>query len=156
MSDLLDFLEARLTEDEQVATNAARPHLASKQWNTDPWLDGTGERCDLRAGALGQLTTHGGCLEVPAGEHAARHDPARVLRDIRAKQSVLFRHVTYATRVERAGDLDLLDLPERLACDGCGWDDGRPRTPSLDGCPELRALAAPYADHSDYRSEWAP
>jgi hypothetical protein len=62
-------------------------------------------------------------------QHIARHDPARVLADCDAKRRIVKLHA-----VTTSGDC--------VACDQ-QYD-------------VLRLLASPYADHPDYRSEWAP
>lgn len=41
-------------------------------------------------------------------------------------------------------------------CPGCGaWLDGRWRTGPGETCRVLAAMAAVYAEHADYRPEWA-
>jgi hypothetical protein len=87
MDDLIEFLRARLDEDEQAAL-AASP---------SPWLvthdplgthvengDGVG-RIVLRSG---RDRRHDEGAEENAA-HIARHDPARVLRDVEAKRTLV-------------------------------------------------------------------
>jgi hypothetical protein len=62
-------------------------------------------------------------------------DPARVLAEVEAKRRVMGRHHNF-----------------QGWCAGCGND----LTHRISDCPELRDLAAPYADHPEYREEWRP
>lgn len=71
-------------------------------------------------------------------EHFARHDPARVLAECEAKRRIVEAHGPY--RMASLG-----------YCSSCG-DVPQVAYP----CPTLRALAAIYADHPDYRVEWRP
>lgn len=61
-------------------------------------------------------------------DHIIRHDPARVLAEVEAKRRVVNRIANHA---------DLM-----------GWDEVHGDV--------LRSLAAVYADHPDYRTEWRP
>ncbi|SDY89990.1 hypothetical protein SAMN05444365_10460 [Micromonospora pattaloongensis] len=87
-NQLLLFLRLRLDEDEVIACGAAGPNARFGIWDVDPWYDGAGERCDLRARGSGVLSGPTG-MAVAVVEHVARHDPARVLRDVRAKRALL-------------------------------------------------------------------
>jgi hypothetical protein len=71
----------------------------------------------------------------PLATHIARHDPARVLRDVAAKRAILAKHGP--------------DLPLEGACLTCYRGEGWP-------CDTLRLLAAIWDDHPDYRAGWAP
>ena len=64
--------------------------------------------------------------------HIVNNDPARVLAEIAAKRRIF--------------ELHRPDSPDRPECVTCG-----PRWP----CRTVEALAAPYADHPDYREEWS-
>ncbi|MBP2583380.1 hypothetical protein J3A78_003858 [Streptomyces sp. PvR006] len=61
-------------------------------------------------------------------DHIVRHDPARVLAEVNAKRRIVTAYENYDN------DAPELDVPESV----------------------LRLLALPYADHPDYRPEWAP
>lgn len=67
-------------------------------------------------------------------EHIVRHDPARVLREVAAKRELLADYERF--------------VAERRRMMG-GWDS-YPET-----SPVLTAFAAVYADHPDYKNEWA-
>lgn len=73
--------------------------------------------------------------------HIARHDPARVLREIAAKRSVVDLHVCPCPA----------DCGE---CGACSGDHHADPTPAP--CETLRHMAAVHADHPDYQQEWAP
>ena len=126
MSELVVFLKARLDDDERVAKGAERTSTAD-------WIQAV-----LRSP-----------FDFRTNDHIARHDPARVLREVEAKRRILARH--------KPGD------PSTNAwaapwCEGCGYEGSLsyPRTEHIDECPELRDLAIAYADHPDYREEWRP
>lgn len=130
---LVAFLNARLDEDEAIANAAAQ---AAHQWwgfgephtdageavtyavSQDPdgtavWVDGDGYYA----------------VDASVTGHIARHDPARVLREVAFKRGVVARLAV--PDPHETGD----DCPE---------------------CATLRLLAAVYADHPDYRQEWKP
>jgi len=121
-NNLVAFLNARLDEDADLARRCAR------------------------AAGCGEWTGHGNAVHSrqvdltefdPAiAQHVARHDPARVLRDVEAKRRVMSRH----TLSPAGGD------PERP------WDDRDDC--QFDGdlwpCDDLLDLALPYRDHPDF------
>ncbi|MFF8840568.1 DUF6221 family protein [Streptomyces sp. NPDC015130] len=74
-------------------------------------------------------------VPVEDAQHIARHSPARVLAEVEAKRQIIKQHERYAA--------------ERRRMMG-GWD------PRSDDSPILSALAAVYADHSDYQPDWRP
>lgn len=131
---LIEFLNARLDEDERIARTAGENEYA--RWAYDPDdIDTNGEvvapdAVDVQHGREGRIyryhhtiTTDSEGLtpavEAHQAHHIARHDPARVLREVAAKRAHLKWASTY-------GYTDLLGY-----------------------------LAYPYSDHPDYRQEWA-
>jgi hypothetical protein len=66
--------------------------------------------------------------------HIARHDPARVLREVAAKRAILAR---YEERPANLGD----SLQQGQECMGLLY--------------AMEALAAVYSDHPDYDPEWS-
>ena len=74
--------------------------------------------------------------------HIARHDPARVLREVGAKRRIVDDH---------APDFDFYCQADST-CKDPNDPDLREQMP----CRYMRWLAAPYDDHPDYRSEWKP
>ena len=67
--------------------------------------------------------------------HIARHDPARVLREVEAGRRILERH---RDCVQYGGGI----------CEHAGAVDPP--------CPDLRDLLCRWADHPDYLPGWAP
>ncbi|WP_406420887.1 DUF6221 family protein [Streptomyces sp. NBC_00842] len=114
MDDLVQFLRDRLDEDARDAEAAG-----------DSWYGYEPEQ---------QIAF----VSVADARHIARHDPARVLREVEAKRQLLRIHRRY------------VDEPDQ-ACLGCAggivWETS---------CPVVRLLALPYADHPDYREDWRP
>jgi hypothetical protein len=107
--EIIEFIRARIDEDEETALDAGSDH-----WELDsPYVGAHGNLSPRRLGAL---------------RHMARHDPARVLREIEAKR-------LRVSAIERW----LVDDP----------DD----PPTL----WLAAVEAqPFSDHPEWRQEWKP
>jgi hypothetical protein len=125
VSDLLEFIEARLTEDEQTAFAAIAEVEQGASWlaiTDDVW-----KRAVFDADRI--------------ADHMARHDPARVLRDVEATRAVLRMREAMALGLE-AADGTLLAGAARV------------RLGAYDNV--LQALATAWSDHEAYRSEWAP
>lgn len=76
MSTLVEFLLARVAEDEAVA-RAAGDEAPS------PWRNDCGTLSDARG------TQMAGYAGEAAGPHIARHDPARVLAECEAKRRIV-------------------------------------------------------------------
>ena len=136
MSSLVDFLRARLVEDERIAL----PHCAEGRRR----IEGAGRwRCDDMGGTVREslINPLDGGYEVVAqadlhmtAEHIARHDPARVLAEVAAKRAIL----------------DLHAEPGHLPCDA-----HNPITLDNEHCETVLLLAAPHADHPDFDPSWA-
>ena len=140
MDELVQFLRGRLHEDEQAAQAAGHARVAPTPWRGESWddavLDGDG-----------LVDARGNGIAVVKGErvrdHIVRHDPARVLRDIEAKRRLV-------EEFAQAGSVP--DTPERRADRHWQGDFGY-----LQGLARaVHLLASVYADHPDYREEWAP
>ncbi|MDP9949133.1 MULTISPECIES: DUF6221 family protein [Streptomyces] len=125
MDDLAQFLRDRLDEDEQAARAAHAPN-----WSTDG-------RTGLHYGVEDGWMTD--ALTTADADHIARHDPARVLREVEAKRRLLTDYE------ENAADLDAQHAPDM---DYVGRADGLETA--------LQHLATAYADHPDYRDAWRP
>lgn len=124
MASIIEFLEARIAEDEEWAK------LASFGWGAE-WksvADHEDEWYTIKAE---------GKREVVGGEdsdvivHIARHDPDRVLAECSAKRAIAGLH--------------------KVGADQC--DEHNAMFESI-ACPTIRALAAVYEDHPDYQQEW--
>lgn len=128
--NLVEFLRARLDEDEQSARAAT-----AGPWYVDD-IDQELRTADVYS-ADGRVTSAytEPCCSVEDATHMARHDPARVLVEVEAKRRIIDEYERYAAERRRAMG---------------GWDS------YSEVSPILAALAAVYADHPDYRQEWRP
>ncbi|MGW4648063.1 DUF6221 family protein [Kitasatospora sp. NPDC004289] len=133
-NDLAAFLQARLDEDEQIARTASRN--ASAAWHLDEefgetvlwWPPEFHTPYERDRHWRGQDIEFSGQAIAP---HIARHDPARVLAEVKAKQYILTMCADIATRGAE---------PERQA----------------QAELTLRALAFPYRSHPDCHPDWVP
>lgn len=137
MSALVEFLLARIGEDEESARQAG-----SGEWES--WSHRAGG-VDLRD----LVENRKRFAEVPSDrdEHIARHNPARVLAECAAKRRIVELHSPVedqgATVCSECGPDE--DVRFRVEAYGRGWP-----------CPTIRTLATVYVDHPDYREEWKP
>jgi hypothetical protein len=134
MSDLIDFLQARLAEDEATARAVED---GSAPWDGQWVADGPNALRTVNGHVLayGHRTTDGDLpmpLKAGLANHWARHDPARVLADVEAKREVL-------RLAARAHDYHETFMNGFAS--------------AMEGALRLFALA--YADHPEYRQEWA-
>lgn len=143
---IVEFLEARIAEDEQIATAASHPG-----W---PWPSGedlgewiVSDRGHLYAG--GSVRTHYGVMDdgdetsEELVRHMAQQDPARALREVAAKRAIIAASKdTYAGPPWEDADI------ESGAADV--WDGRQTSYREV-----LANLASAYSDHPDYRKEWA-
>lgn len=138
MTDLVTFLRARLDIDEQVAREALAGEWRNASTSSH-YEDAAGPSeavftalPDAGLTVVARTGARGDRAAMVNAEHIARHDPARVLAEVDAKRRLL----DY-----------MVDL-ESKALDGNWWN--------LDRDLPFQLLALPYADHPDYRPEWAP
>lgn len=146
----MEFIKARIAEDQQVAREATAGQSWSREPHSGRWRSAK-HGCDW--GAVDDET--GGVIVFDEGApseaqaaHIARHDPARALREVTAVEVVL----AFRQRLVDAGETDVNGYPLRI-------DRLRERQAvvrHLTGV--LEALAVIWADHSDYRDEgeWGP
>ena len=125
MSDLTDFLLARIAEDEAVAREA---QPGAWQLVRGDIVGSSGET--IAGGDYHSFT------DPDTAAHIARHDPARVLAECAAKRDLI--------RVCTA-ELSGRDI-EGAMSDG---DDGPWLADHV-----LHTLASIYADHPDYQEAW--
>lgn len=132
MSDLIEFLRARLAEDE---------HLANELRKTCPHVDNCGDG-------------------EPDWDVVL--DASRRLREIEAKRRILDEHALMwrdigwleddeGERVEAYAELEVC-----ARCVPKHSHFGSRAAVSEGPCKTVRLLALPYADHPDYRPEWRP
>jgi hypothetical protein len=160
VSDLVEFLEARLAEDEAIALKSGgseaewlyRAEYDNETGNEVVWANSRNEEWLGPAQkkpyvSYGRYVTmdHEGCLpavDEDDGTHIARHDPARVLREVAAKRAVMIAAddaTSYDMTVEGdrgVGSRNMIEDP-------------------YVGDVILRALASAYSDHPDFNPDWA-
>jgi Family of unknown function (DUF6221) len=143
MGDLVAFLNARLDEDEAAAKAAAS--VAGPDWHHDRFWpeDGSSATTMVFSAAGSPLadTLHRDDEEM--APFIARHDPARVLREVEADRAILA--ALEAARQNHPAYGDWVDPAEASAQGEAG---------GLLLAAKLRA--AVYSDHPDYRDEWKP
>ncbi|MFE7360676.1 DUF6221 family protein [[Kitasatospora] papulosa] len=119
MDDLVQFLRDCLNDDEQAA-RTAKP---------GPWHDDDGS-------VYASHPTDEVVSYTDSGAHIARHDPARVLREVEAKRALLSRYEAMTADVlVVTGREAILSEYRRIILPG---------------------LALPYADRPDYQETWKP
>lgn len=130
MTDLALWLTAQLDEDERIARGA----------DPDPWKSeslGRHDQAAIKLAAPTSLIQFDGSRAAANGAHVARHDPARVLREIDMKRSLVAAH-------ERR-PMPKGDTADCAHCWGAVWP-----------CPTLRLLASVYDDRPGYQETWTP
>ncbi|WP_067483802.1 DUF6221 family protein [Actinomadura hibisca] len=131
---LVEFLRARLDEDENTARTAAEDVGATvwywKVADETLYAGRPSNTLNSNPFAVGAR----GFMEPGVGGHIARHDPARVRRDVEVNRQRLAQH----TGIHRC------DWGEHHGSDVLGW------------CSHLKRLAYPYSDHPDYNEAWRP
>ena len=136
---IVEFVNARLNEEERAAKAAG-----AGQWTADTEIrtvrDGAGvwvlgEDGDPVATARFAFDASGEGIDPRAiGGHIARHDPARVLREVAAKRAILREYT------------DAVDLWERES-------EAPDSVAALEAV--TRHMAAAHSDHPDYDPAWA-
>jgi hypothetical protein len=128
--DLVAFITARLDEDEATALDALHPDAVSPGvWMTEHHGDDP-PTCHIAEDRAGHYWSVAHDVFVPNAEHIARHDPARVLREVAAKRRILAAAAEYSPELEHGDNGEwAFDLV-------------------------VRELAAAWSDHPDYRAEW--
>lgn len=152
MSDLVEFLNRCIDEDERIAS-AATPgpwrYDQGKHWRKPgtSWFeeavfagpDGADAICVAGTGETDDWQS------MADAEHVALHDPARVLREVEAKRRLLKPHSTG-------------DFPYDPDGDGPGnysWTERCDECYKPTPCPTVRALASAYSDRPGYDPSWA-
>lgn len=141
MSDLVEFLRARLDEDEAAARKAAALcscHPPAMSWtfrdgneSTDGRILVVDEPHPTLKRKIGRRW-NGSYEGLFMAEHIVRHNPARVLAEVAAKRQIIVWH-------EVASESPELDRD--------AWQIMR---------QTLLQLATPYADHPSYDERWRP
>lgn len=135
MDDLITWLRAQLDDDARVA---------NESWTAQP------EKLDMRRVTVDySIEFVVACTLAWRGEHIARHDPARVLREVEAKRKIIEEH---GSREVASLDRDNWGQPF-VVCRRC--TEGAVRQ-VVAPCPTLKLLALPFSDRPGYREAWRP
>lgn len=150
--ELVAFLRARYDEEAQMA-RAATPG----PWSTmgQRVLDPSPPSDLLGVGmAVGHAAASADYNETAA--HIARHDPARVLREVEAHR-LLLDDIVSDWEQAAPGKIDQHLRQHRGSSALIDPETGEEEMiREWTVTRQLRLLALPYADHSDYREEWRP
>lgn len=138
MTELVEFLKARLDEDFEVARNAMHEDasVSPGEWITEHHGSEFHEhpdRCHIAEDRKGVYWTVASEVFIPNAEHMARHDPARVLREIAAKRAMIADWEIYA-------DAAYPDFEGGFSS-------------AMDGVVD--ELARVYWDHPDFKADWS-
>lgn len=146
--NLRDFIAARLDEDAAAAEATSQDYDSVTTWKSGK--GSTGRHWWVQNNWSDGVVATDSDTSEPAAvvAHIARHDPARVLRQVGAMRLIVEEHC-----IGRAGWNHT-----ETGCSGCGGDTGGDDRYHFNVAPEdcetLQALAAIYSDHPDYRQEW--
>ncbi|GGZ28521.1 hypothetical protein GCM10010387_22480 [Streptomyces inusitatus] len=174
-NDLVEFLRARLDEDEAAARAAAEPPSWVKL-DRHPQLEWSVQYWDApdRAVVVAEESSAYAVVATEAGEgeedadarvqHIARHDPARVLAEIEATRRIIGESAAdcstgCTTEHSFSGSCALRWMGPVQEENGTRWaqNESLVRVPApFTPLSVLRLLALPYADHPDYRDGWRP
>lgn len=142
MDDLIAFA-ARMLDEDEAAAKAAGGEQPDGRWaQVDP------ERRPGRIeAASGDVVTYDeGSPDEGQAPHIARHDPARVLREVAAKRARL------ALMAEATAEMDRLLADESAGRAGHAMAIGRARAATM----AVKHDAAVWDGHPGYRDEWRP
>ena len=136
--NIVEFLNARLDEDEQAARAIDDKQLDSG-WSTSYNPAGL---ANTPPGWY--ITPHIGlAYEEEGARHIARYDPARVLREIAIKRAIIAKlEANDAGYGGGTGPVDWSELPDARAGANYALRDA------------LRVLCAVYSAHFDFNPEW--
>jgi len=156
---LTEFILQRIAEDEAVAQRLMDWDEAPRD-RSIPWDN---HAADGRAVGWG-LTAVAAGLTSDVAAHIIRWDPTHVLAECAAKRAIIAFHRSWPVLVETPPEMEAVDGTDPSAfayrmTQRIMWateDEYRKRFGTEPPtAPMLRALAAVYADHPDYRQEWA-
>ena len=151
---LVEFLAARLDEDERIARAATQGpwrYNPRKEWLSPPLSElrrqgvpvggeefvGAGSDATVGVAATGPSDDPQSMADAA---YIARHDPPHVLAQVKGDRLIVELHTPLAAGSE-------------YGCPKC-WEGVEDGEPAESPCLTLRALALPYADHPDYDPAW--
>lgn len=124
-AELADFLTARITEDYDLATKTQ----GDQSWDVDPTSKFFGEVVSSD-GAIASSA------DIDDARHIARWDPARVLGDVAARQSIVDGYRSAGLKLAQ----EPMSSPERAAMAVLGR--------------VCLQLAQPHAEHPEFANRW--
>ena len=131
---IVEFLEARLDEDEEIARDAAGWDSSGSVRDEGLWRrDGVNSVIDSSRRMV--VFGDGSAPDDSKATHIAHYDPARALAEVAAKRGILEAH---AGRSPRSSDF----------CRIC--EDPYTYGPEAWPCDTVRYLASIYKDHPDF------
>ena len=158
MRDIVAFLKARIDQDEATAGSPRTWKVDHHDCAEPEWDPCTEQPCPYAAacaeGTCGHASVVGsdGMRIYPEGghtaleaEHIARHDPARVLREVEAGRKLLdlyeraksYRNQVFAQPEPRSISSEMRAVTQMMALEQV-----------------LKLRAAVYSDHPDYDQSW--
>ena len=151
LDGLAAFLKARLGEDEAGAK------LAAREGGT--WTQGDPGQGSCAITSLGGTVVYDeGSPDEYQAAHIARHDPARVLREVEAKRVRLALYLdakdTLATALRKAPPEDDPATAHSYVRERINVNQASGRFAALEMSVRLDAMV--FSDHPDYRAEWKP
>ncbi len=143
---IVEFLEARLAEDEAAAREAITPDRPGTHWEWESTADDDDPESPRWLRTVEEFPTTSGVGDLPgfplgydrkaepspAMDHIARHDPARIRREVAAKRALVASH--------------------DIGRDPCEAHDAMYESVP---CDVILHLASAYSNHPDYQQEWA-
>ena len=153
--ELATFVAARLDEDEAAAK--------AIEDRSDPWpgqwvADGNHALRTYNGWVLAASVPTGSEFAPGVLAHIARHDPARVLREVEAKRKRLALYLdakeTLAVALKKAPPEDDPATAHSYVRERINVNQASGRFTALEMSVRLDAMV--YGDHPDYRAEWKP
>ncbi|AVH60035.1 MULTISPECIES: DUF6221 family protein [Streptomyces] len=137
--ELVDFLRARLDEDEALAREAPKG-----PWHIGNAVDPT-QPCNVHTFPGARPVADG--LNWLVAEHIARHDPARVLAEVDVKRQLIARGGPFCTSD--------CDEPGNEPMDpDTNWTTPLEHHLDCAAYEAAKLMALPYADHPDFDPAW--
>lgn len=145
VDELVTWLRAQLDEDERVARAAGEAEAGGPVWR-----EGSTWFRDMLDPVPSQRRAHPNYIPMITEEdvrHIARHDPARVLREVEAKRRLIGKIGDYEAKID--GEWGCCHSAADILAGRC------PET-KVHEITALTLLALPYADRPGYQEEWRP
>jgi hypothetical protein len=158
MSDLADFLLARIAEDEAAANEAI---FQTGRWTT--WTNGLDDdgapQWEVVEDMRGKDFVASTQMKDEA-VHIARWHPDRVLEECQAKRLIIQAESKAVVLHDLVGDVEVVSgTDDTVTVNGHRMSGSEYRALFTEPAPPsqtLRLLGLPHTDHPEYREEWWP